>query len=285
MVAESGSLTRAAGRVGLTQSALSRQIQNLEGRLGAAVFERTTRSLALTPAGTFLLERARTMGAHLESTLRQFREEFVEAPREIRIGLSRSVALAHLPGLFHEYRRRAPQVALKVTHGDRAALLAGLVDGALDIAVCGDPGKLPAGCQIRHRMADVFALIAPMALTTELSGNRPPAPEWLRRQAWIKLSPEVATGSAIEAWLRRERMLGASSMAVDGFDMIVHLVSLGLGIGLVPQRALAGFPRRGKIARLPLSQPFQRELVVISRHSTKPPPPHVQQFVDSIHFS
>ncbi len=122
-VAESGSLTRAAGRVGLTQSALSRQIQSLEGRLGVAVFERTTRSLKLTPAGAFLLERAKTMGAHLDFTLRQLREEFVEAPREIRIGLSRSVALAHLPGLLHAYRRRVPEVALRVTHGDRHGLV------------------------------------------------------------------------------------------------------------------------------------------------------------------
>lgn len=59
LVARHGSFTRAAGQAGLTQSAITRQVQGVEARLGLPLFERTTRSVVVTDAGKFLCRKAR----------------------------------------------------------------------------------------------------------------------------------------------------------------------------------------------------------------------------------
>src|SRR6201996_6061508 len=108
LVAESGGFTRAAQRTGLTQSAITRQIQGVENQLGLALFARTTRSVALTPAGRFLLEQSTPLLGDVDVLLRRLREEFAGAPREVRLGVSRSVSLAYLPGFFAQARQGPP---------------------------------------------------------------------------------------------------------------------------------------------------------------------------------
>ncbi|HVX57423.1 MAG TPA: LysR family transcriptional regulator, partial [Candidatus Saccharimonadales bacterium] len=101
LVAEHRSFTKAAGLAGLTQSAVTRQVQGIERSLGVNLFERTTRSVQLTPAGQMLLaESARLLGG-VDQVLQRVREEFAGAKKEIRVSVSRSVSLAYLPGFFH----------------------------------------------------------------------------------------------------------------------------------------------------------------------------------------
>ena len=81
LLARRGSFTRVASEVGLTQSAVTRQIQGVESKLGVALFERTTRKVTVTPAGQFLIEQTRHILGDIESCLRRVREDFVEGPR------------------------------------------------------------------------------------------------------------------------------------------------------------------------------------------------------------
>src|SRR5436190_23314321 len=94
LVASTGSFTKAAQRAGLTQSAITRQIQGIESQLGVALFERTTRRVSLTPAGRFLLHRSETIVREAGQTFRQLQEGFAAAPKTISVGDSRSICLA-----------------------------------------------------------------------------------------------------------------------------------------------------------------------------------------------
>ena len=83
--------------------------------------------------------------------------------------------------------------------------------------------------------------------------------------------------------MKRKRLEVTPAMQMDNFDLIINLVALGMGISLVPRRALALYPRKKSIQRIPLPERFTRELVVLARkHRTQPA--HITQFVENILF-
>src|SRR5579885_792475 len=95
LVAKHRSFTKAAELAGLTQSAVTRQVQGMERALGLELFERNTRTVRLTPAGEALWRESGRLLGEVDQTLRLLREEFGGARKEIRVGVSRSVGLAY----------------------------------------------------------------------------------------------------------------------------------------------------------------------------------------------
>src|SRR3990170_1035189 len=85
------SFTKAAEIAGLTQSAITRQMQGLETSLGLDLLERTTRSVRVTPAGEFLFHESARLVGDAEESLRRLREEFAGARKVVRVGVSRSI--------------------------------------------------------------------------------------------------------------------------------------------------------------------------------------------------
>jgi DNA-binding transcriptional LysR family regulator len=290
LVAKHGNITRAARDAGLTQSALTRQVQGMEARLGVALFDRTTRNISLTQLGAAFLKETAEIPAVLQSAIARLTGAETDTPKTVRIGVGRCVALGHLPGLLHAHVRRAPEVRTQVEHLAEAALLAKLTAGELDVAVLCPPARLPGELRITHRMADGFHLVIPAAMplpTFSLKSKTWTArlQRWLEQQSWILLqSQESSTGARLCKWLRSQGLSILPTMEPDNFDLMVHLVALGLGVSIVPRRAIAAFPRRQLLRRLPLPTEFARELAVVVPRSGKPPA-HVAQFVDNILFS
>jgi DNA-binding transcriptional LysR family regulator len=130
-VAEELHFTRAAARLYLAQQALSRDIARLEGQLGARLFTRTTRKVALTPDGERLLVRARELLALHDQTLQE-----LLGPGEGRPLVVDLLAEGHTPTrVLQAARRHAPQAELVARfHGGFGAALSLLGVGSLDVA-------------------------------------------------------------------------------------------------------------------------------------------------------
>src|ERR1700750_1931879 len=111
LVVKHRTFTKAAEMAGLTQSAITRQIQGMEQSLGIELLERTTRSVRVTPAGEFLYHESGKLLGDVDNSLRRLKEDFADARKEIRIGVSRSIGLAYLPGFFHANLRHGPKAA------------------------------------------------------------------------------------------------------------------------------------------------------------------------------
>ncbi|HWL86497.1 MAG TPA: LysR family transcriptional regulator, partial [Polyangiaceae bacterium] len=99
-IAEEGGPTRAAARLHLTQSAVSHQLSELEGRLGVALFTRVRRQLKLTPAGARLLEAARTMLVDLSRVERELHHAGTRKRATIRIAVECFTAYHWLPAVL-----------------------------------------------------------------------------------------------------------------------------------------------------------------------------------------
>lgn len=286
LVARHGSFTRAAGEVGLTQSAVTRQVQGVEQRLGVSVFERTTRRVSLTPAGEFLLRETGRMVGDLDALLRRLREDYAEGPKQVRVGVAKTISVAYLPGFFAAQRRRQPEVRLHVTHQLSAALLEGVEANDLDVAILCPPRRLPASLRVVHRFTDAFDLILP-------PDWEPPAPslrskparwrEWLGERPWLLIHEDSNTGARLRTWMKKRGWQASAATEMDSFDLIINLVALGQGASLVPQRSLAIYGHRRKLRRFTVPDRFSRELVVLARRNPSPPP-HVEAFVENILF-
>ncbi len=286
LVVKHRSFTKAAEEAGITQSAITRQMQGMENRLDIELLERTTRSVHVTKAGEFLCQESARLLGDVDNSLRRLKEEFANAPKEIRIGVSRSISMAHLPGFFHANVRSERQVRYHVTCQPGGAILSALESNELDLGVLCPPKLLSRTLAITHRISDTFVLIAPKTLeATFLSLPKSEASRtaWLSRQTWLLIEESGNTGRELRRWMRRLGLKIEPAMQLDSFDLIINLVALGLGISLVPRRSLALYGRKSSIARLPMKERFTRNLVVVMRRHRKKPE-HLTRFIDNILF-
>lgn len=132
-VAERGGFTAAGVALGLTQSAISLKVKRLEDLLGRRVFDRTSRSLALTPQGEILLAYARRMLALNDEAVRRMIAPPVAG--RLRLGVADHFVPQHLPAILARFRRTYPEVGLEVEVGRSHELRAAQEKGALDLVI------------------------------------------------------------------------------------------------------------------------------------------------------
>lgn len=285
LVVKHRSFTRAAAVAGVTQSAITRQMQGMENSLGIDLLNRTTRSVAVTDAGMFLYQESARLLGGVDATLQRLREEFGGARRQVRLGVSRSISHSYLPGFLHVNIRREPLVACRLGCRSSGEILTALEANELDAGILSQPLRLPRTLRITHSFPDRFCVVAAASL-----GDGAPLPatrndwiKWESTQNWLALDESTTTGRQLRKWCRRAGWTSEPAMEFDSFDLILHLVALGLGVGLVPIRSLALFGRKQQLIRLDPPRPFEREIVVVVRkHRTMPG--HLARFVENILF-
>ncbi|WP_034299272.1 LysR family transcriptional regulator [Herbaspirillum sp. RV1423] len=147
-VHDTGSFTRAAERLHLTQSAVSHQIRRLEEQLGRPLLQRTTRSLTATEDGEDLMPYARQILDTLDSLGQRFRPSPISG--EVRFGAPENFVGDRLPTLLCQFARSFPSVRLDVRVNMQLDLRALIKDGELDLAVIMTPGDSEEGMHIRQ---------------------------------------------------------------------------------------------------------------------------------------
>ena len=133
VVCEQRSFTRAGGRLGRSQSAISLQIRRLEDQLGQALLSRDPRHVVLTEQGESFLPQARRLLRLNDEILAGLAADDVEG--EVRLGAPEDFATLHLPTVLGAFARSHPKVALTVTCDLTLNLLDSLREGTLDMAL------------------------------------------------------------------------------------------------------------------------------------------------------
>ena len=113
-IADHKSFRRAAGELSITQTALSRRLQNLESFLGVRLVERTTRSVALTPPGDSFLPQARRLLADLAAALTEIRETGKAQRGDVTLACVPTIGVHYLPHILQRYSAEHPQNRVKV---------------------------------------------------------------------------------------------------------------------------------------------------------------------------
>jgi DNA-binding transcriptional LysR family regulator len=244
-VVETGSFARAADRLGVSVSAVSRHVAELESHLGARLLNRTTRRLSLTESGRAFHERCVQLLEDLEEA-----EEVVgagtRAPRgTLRITCGTTFGVRHVAGVVAAYAARHPQVRFDLDLSDRAV---DLVEEGFDLA-------------IRIGAVGSPALIARRIGTTSLVCCASPA--YLARHGTPHVPDDLAQHECLtyvyapdrDVW--RFRGAGAEhAVAVSGpvrannGEMLTALALAGMGVDLEPDIVVAPYVRDGTLVRL-----------------------------------
>jgi len=243
-VCEAGSMTVAARVLGTTQSAVSRSVQQLERRLGAALLDRETRPLRPTPAGEVLLEHATRLLTSAATAALAVRAVGESAAPHLRLGLVDSFAGTLGPELITCLRREADEV--RVWSGLSRQLADGLRERELDILITADPLEEMMDLRVEQVFREPFVLALPRTTTT-------PESDLARLAACMPLvrySLRSVTGRQVERYLRSLRLEPPRRMEFDGSESVVAMVQEGLGWALTtPLCLLQG---RADFARLSL---------------------------------
>src|SRR6476620_5837915 len=134
-VAQNLSFTRAAETLFLTQSAVSHQVAALEKELGAPLFERRGRTVALTPAGNALNDRAQRVFSALEEAADAVKLAAQPGLGRLRIGASPTACQYLVPESLREFRECFPSYRLSITPGDSPLVAERVLDGSIDLGI------------------------------------------------------------------------------------------------------------------------------------------------------
>ena len=261
-VAKRGTFAAAGQQVGLTQSAVSSQIKNLEDALGLTLFDRTARSANLNAAGARAIPIAEQI---LELFQAMGTPESLDGYRgELRIGAIGTVQTGILPATLLKLRQEAPNIDAKLVPGVSINLLTQLDAGELDVAILiRPPFALPKELHCEVIAREPFVLITPPGL----KGDDPL--QLLEQQPFVRYDRTSFGGRLVTQFLREQRIDNRQVLELDELDAIVKMVQNGLGVSLVP---LAGLwlEHREQVRVIELGERiFYRELVLIERYSQR----------------
>lgn len=183
-IAQSGSFSAAAERLYIAQSALSRQIKELEHQLGTPLFERTARQPRLTSAGLAFLDRAQRLLADLDQAERLAQEIGQGLRGSLRLNHSSTVPLTgRLLASLGSYLNNNPGVSLEIAQQSSEAQLEDIAEGRLELGLL----RLPVLRQ--HQDVEIHALFSePLLLAVAADHPLADAPRWHWRNCMMSVS-------------------------------------------------------------------------------------------------
>lgn len=261
-VSESGSMTVAGRRLGLTQSAVSQALGLLERQLKVQLLEREHRPLQLTAAGQLLCERAPRLLEQVQRLPTMLQELSCSKLPDIRLGLVDSFAATAGPHLIREL---LPSIMhLSVYSGLTPFHSAALRTRAVDLIVTSDSLYDVDGLERHTLLREPFLLIVPGELAKTLKALT--LDQIASRYSLVRYSARSHIGAQIERYLRRAGVEAPRTVEVDTSDTLVAMVAAGCGFGITtPLCYLQG--RAHTAATAPLVLPgsgFTRTLCLIA---------------------
>lgn len=244
-VAEELHFGRAARRLNISQPPLSQQIIQLEAVTGARLFNRTNRSVQLTPAGQQFLQDARAILLQVEQAADRAARLHRGEEGELRIGFTSSAPFtAVVSDALYQFRQRWPQVHIQMQEINTRQQLAPLHDGRLDLGVM---RNTPLPPDLRHQLLLSEPLFAVVHWAHPLATAEKIPIAALADEPFVFFDPQVGTAlySDILALLHRYQIKPYITQEVGEAMTILGLVATGLGVSILP----ASF-RRAQLADL-----------------------------------
>lgn len=227
-IARKGSFAAAADHLGLTQSAVSLQIKNLEAELGVLLFERTGRSPRLNANGRLVVERAVEIMAIYDG----IKEEVAPTTAiggTLSLGVVPTVLTGPLPPVLGRLRRRYPSLNVRLLSALSAELFAKVEDAELDAALTTEPPyAVPPQYEWLAYDAEPFFVVAPKGA---LAGS----PEELFTSfPFVRFDRTAWAGALVNGQLMAQGIHPRDVMEIDSLEAALRLVKEGLGIAVVP---------------------------------------------------
>jgi LysR family hydrogen peroxide-inducible transcriptional activator len=265
-VARTGHFGRAAAACAVSQPALSQQILALEALCGTAIFDRLRSGVRLTPFGREFTALAAEVVKRAEDLDSLVLDRSGRPHRPIRFGLIPTVAPYLLPDIFPALVRNLPGLDFTVSENRTDALIAGLVDGTIDVALI---GTAPPEDGPRLVSWPLFEDPFVLATSSSTGSAEPVSLTSLAPERILLLDEGHCFRDQTIAACRLDSDPGTRTFAATSLSTIVEFVAAGQGVTLLPQIALRKEATDPRIAIHPLTAPGAgRLLSLVWREAT-----------------
>lgn len=248
-LAETLHFGRASEASYISPSALSRSIKQLEEEVGTDLFERDNRSVSLTAEGRIFLDYARDSLGQWDMVRTQLMERSGELQGEISMYCSVTASYSFLFDILSEFRTDYPKIEIKLHTGDHEHAISRILSGDEDFAISAKPDTLPAGIAFKTIAISPLLFIAPKQ---GLQGQSTPTVRPDSSTPMI-LSEAGLARKRVDRWFKDQDIKPIIYAQVSGNEAIVSMVSLGFGIGVVPEIVLQNSPLANSVEVLDIT--------------------------------
>ena len=277
-VAERGSLRGASRHLNVVQSSITRSIRELEQELGATLFERKASGAVLTPIGEAFVRRAKGIQLDVLRAREEVEQMKGSMAGSVSVGLSTAPHIALLPRVMEPFRRRYPEVKLRVSEGPFPSLEARLQNGSLDFYVGPLVEGTPTLDLLVERLFENRRIIVgrrghPLGFATSLAE--------LADARWI--ASTVTFDTDAEFYPLFERYGLQKPRIAAQADTALSLIALSAGsdlLALLPQQWLAFLAATDLVQQIPVSETLPAPPICAVRRARLPLTPAAEHLCD-----
>ncbi|MEQ6290023.1 LysR family transcriptional regulator [Vogesella sp. GCM10023246] len=260
-VSQHGGFGRAGDRVGLTQSAVSRSIRELEEQLGIRLLDRTTREVLLTATGQRLSGQLTRVLDELDSVLAEARQAGEQAKGTVRVASSPTLSASLMPACLAACGQRYPQLQLQLLDQVQRLNLDSVLAGEVDFGLVVDPRAQPE-LHSERVLSDPFCLVLPpdhpLAAQDSVHWSQ------LQNASLVLLDGNSGSRPLIEAALAVQGVSAQVVQQLGHSTAVFRVVEAGIGISISPRLALP-LPAGSALTVRPLLPEIRRDVMLVRR--------------------
>lgn len=267
-VVEEGGLTRAGHRLGISQSALSHQLCDIEEQLAVSLFHRIGRRLTLAPAGDRILRAAKLVLPEIERAELDVSQGSSQMAGTIRIGVDDDSCYCWLPGILRQFSRAYPNIELRLAKVSSEKPVQGLRNNEVDLAVISQPAR-----EQQVKIYELFEdeLVAVVAAGHSMADKKSLHPIDFSNET-LFCSGRVVESLLYQRVLRPAGIRPRAVMEINLTEAALELVKSHFRIAVLARSAVQSYLHTGDIRALPITgRGLRRTWRAATRPGKKPP--------------
>lgn len=279
-IAETGSVTRAAEKLFLTQSALSHQLKELESQLGCQVFTRINRKLILTPFGKAFLSSSYAIIGEIDRLQHEMKRIVTGESGRIRLATESSTCYHWLPPILKQYQQQFPNVEVQLNTNNVNRPLDLLLKGKVDVAVIHrkKPDKNIRYIQLFED--EVVALLSP---ADPLSLKKFLEPGDFKNITYITHSKRFDQSAFFESFLRPHHIMPKKVVYMHLTEAVVGMVREGLGVAVMANWLASSYVVSHQLKTIKVTRKGIRRTWYIAVLKREERPVYFESFITILH--
>jgi len=249
-IAQSRSVSKGAKLNGISQSAASQHLQDLEEQLGLALLDRTSRPLTVTDGGKLYLDMCRDVLRRQDEFQAALERMKTEVEGTVRVASIYSVGLSEMSQLEQEFSRRYPEAHLEVEYLRPEKVYEAVVTDRADLGLLSYPEATKEVTVLPWREEEMVVAASPYHALAAKSELRP---EDLEGLDFVGFDEDLPIRRDIDRFLREHHVQVNLTLHFDNLQMIKEAVAHGEGVSIMPARVMEEEVRQGRLVPIPIS--------------------------------
>lgn len=251
-IAHARSMSKGAAQCGITQSAASQHVQEVERRLGVTLLDRSKRPLEITPAGQLYLDHCRDVLRLDDEFLHKLEAFKLEISGTVRVASIYSIGITEMSRLQDEFAARFPNATLQVEYMRPDKIYEAVLEERADLGLVSYPEGNREIAVVPWREEEMQVALAPTHPLAKLSLLEP---RDLNGQDYVGFDEDLRIRREIDRFLRGHEIEVTLVMNFDNIQMIKEAVALGTGLSILPARTTQAEVEQGRLISIPIDAP------------------------------